>query len=113
LILRACTVCGSLSDQGRCEQHRPTDDRPSAARRGYGAPWRVIRARYLRTHMICEEPGCGLQAIDVDHVDGLGPSGDNSDANLQALCHPHHSEKTARENGSFGRRPALRRDSAG
>ncbi len=103
MILRACTVCGALSDQGRCEKHRPIDDRPSAARRGYGATWRVIRARYLRTHMICEEPGCGLLAIDVDHVDGRGPSRDNTDANLQALCHSHHSRKTALRDGSFGR----------
>jgi len=103
VILRACSVCGALSDAKRCEAHRPTDDRPSAAKRGYGAVWAKIRALYLRTHPTCEELGCEAPATDVDHLDGRGPSGDNSDANLAALCHSHHSRKTAKRNGGFGR----------
>jgi 5-methylcytosine-specific restriction protein A len=119
--LRVCNEpgCTNWTEAPKCpecvaaKRHRSDARRPSAARRGYGATWRVIRARYLYAHPVCEDPsGCVSPSVDVDHIDGRGPSGDNSDGNLQALCHPHHSEKTALRDGGFGRRPALRRDSA-
>lgn len=47
--------------------------------------------------------------MDVDHIDGSGPRGDNSDANLMALCHSHHSRKTALKDGGFGRRDPRKR----
>jgi 5-methylcytosine-specific restriction protein A len=101
--------CPNLTTGGLCEEckraaHRARDaDRPSAARRGYDAAWEARRARYLREHPICEEPGCGEPATEVDHVDGSGPRGDNSDANLRAYCKPHHSRKTVARDGGFGR----------
>lgn len=87
----------------------PRDGRPSAHARGYDLKWRRIRASYLRRHPVCEEPGCGAPAVDVDHIDGRGPLGDNTDANLRALCKPHHSRKTAMQDGGFGKRESRRR----
>lgn len=71
--------------------------RGSSTRRGYGATWRNIRARYLKAHPFCETPGCHTPATDVHHLDGRGPRGNNNTSNLQALCHSHHSSITARE----------------
>lgn len=108
MILRACTVCGRLTEQKRCPDHR-CDTRPPPEERGYDEAWQRVRRRVLRARPICEEPGCTLPATDVHHIDGRGPRGDNSDGNLRALCHSHHSRITAAENGSFGRptnRPA-------
>jgi 5-methylcytosine-specific restriction protein A len=67
--------------------------------------WRDrIRPSKLRRNPVCEEAGCGRPATEVDHANG-NPS-DNSPENLRAYCKAHHSEKTARENGSFGRQHA-------
>lgn len=119
LSLCAVTGCSQLVPYGRCEEHRLEQRRdsdarrPSAARRGYDRSWRTIRDDYLTEHPYCQDPRCAALPIwrrtlatDVDHVDGLGPDGPggNDWANLQALCHPHHSEKTARHDGGFGRR---------
>ena len=106
VILRACSVCGALSDQGRCEQHRPVDNRESSYRRGYDGSWGRIKRRYRREHPICETEGCDEPSVDVHHIDGRGPRGDNSDANLMALCKRHHSRITVLEQGGFGRRRA-------
>jgi 5-methylcytosine-specific restriction protein A len=103
-ILRACTICGRLSDRYRCPQHR--DPRPNAAYRGYGSAWKRIRRAYLAVHPICEQDGCDSPATDVHHLDGRGPLGDNSDGNLEALCHAHHSQRTVLEQGGFGRERA-------
>jgi 5-methylcytosine-specific restriction protein A len=99
--------CPSLVPKGqtRCERHRKEKRRredkrrPSAAKRGYDAKWRKTRAAYLKAFPICEEEhGCIEWATDVHHLDGLGPMGPRGHdwENLQALCHRHHSEETAR-----------------
>lgn len=69
--------------------------RPTTAQRGYGAKWQRTRRRYLRNHPYCEE--CGAQAVDVHHLDELGPLGPrgHDDSNLQALCKSCHSAITA------------------
>lgn len=110
VILRACTLCGRLSDQRRCERHRPVDDRPSASARGYDGRWQRLQARYLAAHPICECDDClelpaeqRPAATDVDHRDASGPFGDNSDGNLCAMAHGHHSRKTVLFDGGFGR----------
>lgn len=66
---------------------------------GYDARWRRTRARYLREHPHCEHPDCRELANEVHHRDGRGPNGPRGHdaANLQALCKPHHSRITARE----------------
>ncbi len=97
MILRACTVCGALSDKPRCAQHRYRDKRPSAAKRGYDARWRRFARRFLREHPRCEYPGCGEPATEPHHLDGFGPNGPRGydESNLQALCSRHHKLITA------------------
>jgi 5-methylcytosine-specific restriction enzyme A len=77
-----------------CPDHR----RPTAAARGYDRRWGATRAAYLRTHPTCEQAGCHTAAVDVHHLDGLGPNGPKGHAasNLQALCKRHHAGITAR-----------------
>ena len=112
---RVCPTpgCGHLAPAGelcdRCRhvaRRREDRRRPSAGQRGYGTRWQHTRARFLREHPYCEWPeACGHEAVDVHHLDGLGPGGPrgHDPANLRALCHRHHSILTAREGGSFGR----------
>ena len=107
MIQRACQICGALSDRQRCPAHRAKDTRPSAAARGYDGAWRLLRARFLRTHRICQHPGCPYMATEVHHVDGGGPLGWRGldESNLQALCKEHHSLITAQmQPGGFFRK---------
>lgn len=97
--------------------------RPSAHRRGYDGEWRTRRAVFLRDAaprdasgaILCEncgkahheiEPGRYVAAdghpVEVDHIDGRGPSGDNRDRNLQTLCRRCHQRKTALQNRTGG-----------
>jgi 5-methylcytosine-specific restriction protein A len=86
--------------------------RPTATQRGYDAKWRRIRAAFLKAHPYCEEPGCLEVANTVDHVDGSGPRGNNSWANLRAYCPKHHNRKTALVDGGFGKREPRVRERA-
>lgn len=88
---------------GRCPDH--TVVRASAHARGYDARWSRTRAKKLKATPLCEWPGCTKPATDVDHIDGQGPNSPHGhdQANLQSLCHPHHSTKTAKQDGGFGR----------
>jgi 5-methylcytosine-specific restriction enzyme A len=100
------SLCPDCHTQKRRKQDR---QRPTAAQRGYDAHWRRTRAAYLANHPRCEQPGCGLPAVDVNHLDGLGPRGPRGHdfTNLEALCHPHHSQHTARaQPGGWNARPS-------
>ena len=116
-LARACShpgcptpaVRGSLSCEAHQDRgHEPSRPRPSAARRGYGRAWRRIRARFLRAHPLCCAPECDRPATEVDHVTPLADGGTHAWSNLQPLCKPHHSRKTARENRGAGGRIAPR-----
>ncbi|WP_099473330.1 HNH endonuclease signature motif containing protein [Stenotrophomonas maltophilia] len=66
--------------------------------------WRRIRAVVLAREPLCRccaEQGRVRAATEVDHIDG--DDANHTDSNLQPLCRPCHSAKTARENGGFGR----------
>ena len=66
--------------------------------------WRAIRAEQLGHDplcCVCMAKGYVTAANEVDHIDG--DSFNNAPSNLQSLCKPHHSAKTVRENGGFGR----------
>ncbi len=102
--------CPAYAESGSsyCASHRPKDRRPSAARRGYNSKWRAIRARFLAAYPTCAAITatgriCGATATDVDHIVPLRQGGTNDWDNLQPLCHSHHSEKTDRHDGGFGR----------
>jgi len=98
--------------RGYCEAHAQAADtryaaahpdaRPSASERGYDQKWRRIRAAYLKAHPLCSYPRCTEPATDVDHVKPRAQGGSDEWANLQGLCHPHHSLKTASVDGAFG-----------
>lgn len=70
------------------------------------ARWRKLRKLVLaRDGYICQacsKVGRTTLATDVDHIVPTSAGGDESEANLQALCHSCHSRKTAREDGAFG-----------
>ena len=120
LIKRACRHlgCPEIVDRGFCEAHgaagsstQGREPRASRQARGYGASWQRRRTWYLKRHPVCEcsDPACGVCAgghtvpsTDVDHRVPRRRGGDDSDANLQALCHECHSSKTAREDGRWG-----------
>jgi len=76
------------------------DTRPSAHARGYGRAWGRLRAWVLARRPLCAV--CGGPATDVDHIIPRERGGLDSPTNLQGLCHSHHSQKTAREDGGFG-----------
>lgn len=116
--MRAATICrrpgcpSPATSKGYCAAHasaaRPTVERPSAAAQGYGAKWRKLRGAYLKAHPMCEWPGCIELARDVDHIIAKAQGGADEWGNLQALCHAHHSRKTATRDGGFGRARAGR-----
>jgi 5-methylcytosine-specific restriction protein A len=84
------------------KQTAPT--RATASSRGYDGRWQKIRLQFLFDNPLCqdcEQEGRTVAASEVDHIDGNVGNMDNS--NFRALCKSHHSRKTARENGSFGR----------
>jgi 5-methylcytosine-specific restriction protein A len=88
---------------------RPPERRGNSAQRGYGWPWRRYRAAYLLSHPLCVEcraEGRLTPAPDVDHTEAVsGPDDPRfwDGANHRGLCHAHHSAKTVREDGGFGR----------
>lgn len=82
----------------RCARAPRPDRRPSAARRGYDAGWRALRAEVLSERRWCR---CGRRATVVDHRDGDVRNVARS--NLEAMCSTCHGQKTARHDGSFGR----------
>ena len=80
--------------------------RPSAARRGYGARWRRARRRYLARHPLCVRCAAAERVEPATVVDHVVPHrGDRElfwdEANWAALCKPCHDAKTARE-GRWG-----------
>jgi 5-methylcytosine-specific restriction protein A len=98
--------CPTLCRTTRCQRHsrakrRESDRRrPNARQRGYDSAWRATRASFLRAFPICQwHEGCIAPATDVHHLDGQGPKGPQGHdwANLQGLCHAHHSRITATE----------------
>jgi 5-methylcytosine-specific restriction protein A len=95
-----------------CKEHtrsslvRPPDLRPSAALRGYGARWRVVRAAFLAAHPICES--CGQPATIADHVPSRrelvsqGVANPDADQYLHPLCRTCHNRKTIQLEGGWG-----------
>lgn len=117
--LRPCSEpgCPELVRGGKCEVHRLLDRkrsdrrRPGPRDRGYDTRWERTQAAYLAAHPYCEdEEGCIEPATDVHHLDGLGPLGPRGHDwdNLQSLCHPHHSKRTARDQPGGWHQPGRR-----
>lgn len=82
-------------------QQRYDRSRPSSGQRGYNSYWRKLRQRVLNDQPLCEhclKENRITSATEVDHIIPLRHGGTNDISNLQALCKPCHSRKTAREN---------------
>lgn len=49
----------------------------------------------------CTVEGCGRAATDVDHIESIAqaPHRRLDRSNLRSFCHPHHSQRTARDQG--------------
>ena len=84
-------------------------DKGSRHSRGYDSRWDRIRKLVLkRDNYLCQEcmrqgkltPLC-VKRYDhaVDHIVPKVQGGTDDMDNLQSLCVPHHSEKTARDEG--------------
>lgn len=110
--MKVCPQPGCPNLQPCAEHRRPADTRKSSGQRGYDRRWRRKSIEYRQAHPICETPGCGQPSTDVDHIDGQGPAGPRGfdDDNLIALCHPHHSSKTATYDRGFGNKPKAKTD---
>lgn len=81
---------------------RPVDDRPQSQDRGYDADWVKFRKWFRIQNPLCVV--CGHPGECVDHIIPIAAGGSRLDAeNCQTLCWQHHSAKTAKEDGGFGR----------
>jgi len=105
---RFCETCGPIN------QREYDAARGSSAERGYSGDWPTIRTAHLAREPFCRE--CGAEATHVDHIVPRRQFTDQSEANrstnLQSLCPPCHSRKTAREDGGFGNPRGVMRESA-
>lgn len=98
--------CRKLTTSGpHCADHfKP---RESSTARGYDGTWWRLRAAHLAEHPMCGVAGCLERATDVDHIKAhRGNEALRLDPrNLASMCHAHHSSKTVRADGGFGREP--------
>jgi len=86
------------------EWKRQDKRRGTAAQRGYNARWRRLRRAFLKRYPLCADP-FGIhaerkeqvRATEVDHVIPKAEGGADKWDNLQSLCKPCHSRKTAEE----------------
>ena len=75
----------------------------------YGRRWQKVRLKILRAQPLCIECAKDGMVVEAKEVDHKTPHrGDMElfydESNLQGLCKPCHSRKTAVENGGFGNR---------
>lgn len=62
------------------------------------ARWQRVRMFVLRRHPACQAEGCRSLASEVDHIQPISEGGAQwHESNLQALCKPCHTRKTAEE----------------
>jgi 5-methylcytosine-specific restriction protein A len=106
-VARLCTYPGCPSAgsyRGRCAEHATQreverNQRRDESRSVYlSSQWRRLRRMVLLENPYCVFKGCPQLATDVDHIVPISQGGDPwSRANMQGLCHSHHSQKSASE----------------
>lgn len=109
---RACNAAPGCNQMVPCPVHikaqwkRYDSRRGTSTERGYGSMWRKVRDQVLIDEPLCRTcsaAGRIVLADEVDHIAPMARGGAPYDAaNLQSLCSPCHSAKTAREDGGFG-----------
>ena len=82
--------------RSRCAAH----NLGSSTHQGYGPAWRKLRAVVLAEEPYCRE--CPAPSNEVDHIRPKRKGGTDARDNLQALCKPCHSRKTAKEGWGRG-----------
>lgn len=55
--------------------------------------WKLLRAECLRRQPTCSTPGCGAQAVAVDHIQPRAKGGPDTLRNLRGLCIQHHNQR--------------------
>jgi 5-methylcytosine-specific restriction protein A len=92
-----------------CEHCKPARNRErerqrlTRHQRGYSTAWEKFRKLVLHRQPLCQWPGCTQLATDVDHIIPKAAGGQDTLENCQGLCHSHHSLKTVKQDGGFGR----------
>lgn len=109
--------CPELTDHRFCPAHAKAEDqryrrhqRDPKINKRYDHRWRKVRNAYIQAHPLCEhcqENGHVTPAQEVDHIIPLEQGGTHDEANLQALCKPCHSSKTAREDDRWRQAPRV------
>lgn len=106
--------CKELTTSGRCDAHQRDQykaqdaGRGSSAARGYGAAHRRRRAYVLARDPLCKEclratPQRLTPSREADHIVPLAEGGAEDVSNMQGLCRPCHSRKTARSSRGLAR----------
>jgi len=105
MATHACSGCLRVTSRpGRCV----ACGGGTTTQRGYGAAWRLNRARHLLLHPLCQwvvtipSTTCRLRATDVDHIMPKVHGGTDDASNLQSLCAAHHRRKTATQDRRWG-----------
>lgn len=81
---------------------RKKDTRASASRRGYNSEWQALRRAVPRTP--CALTGAPWRPyFHLDHIVPLAEGGTNDPSNLQWLSPSAHAQKTAQQDGGFGK----------
>jgi 5-methylcytosine-specific restriction protein A len=110
MAMRPCARagCGRLVKSGYCEACCPAikvlgneNIRCSASNRGYDRAWQRFRLWFLERHPFCEDcrkKGKMRPATEPHHLKKVAeyPELRLVEENLLALCHWHHSARTAK-----------------
>lgn len=109
-LKRPCAIrsCPNLIEAGKyCDTHRQYQTHDSRRKNDtarhkheHTRRWQKLRLLYLRANPLCVD--CTKQnkivpATEVHHVVPIAKGGTDEECNLQALCKPCHSRKTAEE----------------
>lgn len=106
--------CIALTSETYCAKHKKEYqaskemERKTAHERGYTSRWSKASKTYLMHNpwcVACLKDGRYEAATETDHI--IPHKGDAKlfwdKSNWQGLCHSCHSQKTAKEDGGFGR----------
>ncbi len=106
-----CPKHAARFEAAKAEARKAADARrPSSSIRGYSADWVRCRRLFLAEHPLCCVEGCGLPAVEVDHIVSVraAPELRLRWSNLRGMCRHHHSARTGRDQGAFSKNEQMR-----